>query len=167
MHIGVDYSTKKISAARLSGDGRLLDLGSYVIRKRQPQAESHRELMMWFAEFYGDPSFRKGTVETLYVESPLMHHGDTQTALGMAMVVGGIMAEFWMHEGLPEVFTIVQPATWKKQVCGNGRLDKQQVAEWLGSNHPDIAAKCGSDDEVDAVCIAMCGAKQAVADAQG
>lgn len=53
---------------------------------------------------------------------------------------------------------LVPVSSWKKGTVGKGNATKDDVAEWLRKEHPDLSSMCGSDqDLVDAACICLYG----------
>lgn len=92
----------------------------------------------------------------LWVEQPFKSNGpkaNQTTTIAMAEVVGAILsAAHWSR------VTMVGQSTWKAQVCGNGRCDKDQVTAWLAYHHSDLLGLCnGNQDQIDAMCIGMYG----------
>jgi Holliday junction resolvasome RuvABC endonuclease subunit len=91
-------------------------------------------------------------------EPPLAGARNIRTFLGLAQTSGALMAR------LMGPVELVPVGTWKKEVCGNGSLDKAGVAEWLGKAHPSYLEHCGSDQNlIDATCIALFGVLRGVA----
>jgi len=151
MHMGVDYSTKKVAAALVDERGRLLAVESHEFKGKGYDSgfefvvnEYRRLLYRWLLYYQ---------VGSLALEAPIVGlSGNPQTAIRMSMVCGAMMLISNDHR-LP--VSLVPVSTWKKDVCGNGGFDKAHVAHWLYENHPGIRSLCSTDDEVDAVCIAL------------
>jgi Holliday junction resolvasome RuvABC endonuclease subunit len=101
----------------------------------------------------------KETIPTkarLWVEMPYLSNGpgaNQTVTIGMAETVGIVQAAApWT-----EVHMVGQ-STWKSQVCGNGRMKKDEVSMWLLDNHPYLFALCGGNqDQMDAMCIGLYG----------
>jgi len=52
----------------------------------------------------------------------------------------------------------VAVSSWKKATVGKGNAKKEDVRLWLDTNHPDMAARCGGNQDLyDAACIAIYG----------
>jgi Holliday junction resolvasome RuvABC endonuclease subunit len=91
----------------------------------------------------------------LWVEQPFLSNGgksNQTTTIAMAETVGAVQAAMLWGS-----VNIVSQSTWKAQVCGNGRLDKLQVGDWLAMHHPGLSDICSGQDEVDAMCIGLYG----------
>jgi Holliday junction resolvasome RuvABC endonuclease subunit len=104
-------------------------------------------------------------VEKAYVGNT---NGNVASAMALSQTIGAILAAApWARVDM------VDQATWKAQVCGDGRMDKDGVAAWLRDFHPLLFAQCEyiehrdihrnvylqiNQDQVDAFCIGMYGA---------
>ena len=146
--VGVDIGVRRI-ALGLPGWGNscAVDLGKRI-------GVRHRELYHlagWMSQVLPIP----GNIH-LWVEQPYLSNGpgkNQNTTIKMAELVGAIKAAAEWGE-----VTLVGQSTWKAQVCGNGRTEKDEVALWLSANHPDLYAKCVMDqDRIDAMCIGLYG----------
>ena len=91
----------------------------------------------------------------LWIESAIQGHSNVQTTVKMAQTQGALMS---IHDG---PCTVVAPSSWKAGLPGlGGHASKEQVAEWLFYNHPDLHAHCDSQDEIDAMCLSLYGQSQ-------
>lgn len=52
---------------------------------------------------------------------------------------------------------VVHSMTWKSQVIGNHRADKDEIKAYLQEHHPKLAEKCHTEDEHDAMVIGLYG----------
>lgn len=153
MYIGIDYSSRKVSAARLDQGGRLNWLFSYSVPKNSTDPLENLNLIA--AEYHHSRSMNVDCASYNYVsiEAPIVGgSGAARTALNMAMVAG-VLARYEHKQN--SIVTLVPPATWKRTVCGKGNMSKDQVSKWLGDYYPSQWERCTNDDEVDAVCLAM------------
>ena len=146
--VGVDIGVRRIALGiphlRLT---HAVDLGKKI-------GVRHRELYHlsgWMSQALPVP----GAVR-LWIETPFMSNGpkaNQTTTIKMAEVVGAIKAA-----GEWAAVDLVGQSTWKAQVCGNGRAEKEDVWAWLEVNHPELFANCLSDqDRMDAMCIGLYG----------
>lgn len=80
-------------------------------------------------------------------------HANQTTTIGMAETVGCVLgAEKW---GKAEK---IGQSSWKKGLLGDGNASKDEIADWLATNRPDLFAKCAaSQDMIDAMCIGLYG----------
>lgn len=85
------------------------------------------------------------------IEAPIAGaSGNVQTAVGIAVTVGAVLAETrgWGF--------LVAPASWKAAIVGHGHADKPDIRAWLEASDPQAAQACGrSKDLVDATCLAF------------
>ena len=154
MNYGVDFGARRLAVAcpemRVAAEIRLPDP-----TKKRP-ADPHRELRQlteWFKGAVPD-------IAEIWVELPFVGRGNSniRTAIRLGMTVGAVLA---CHAGPAHV---VDQATWKASVIGNGNAGKPAVRTWLEEHHPALATLCGeSQDLVDANCIALHGAQVAQA----
>ena len=88
---------------------------------------------------------------TVWIEQPVVQHGpkaNIGTAVRLGMTVGAI---FGVHAGPGYV---VDQATWKAGVLGNGDAGKDEISAWLWAESPGDAEACNGDqDLIDATCI--------------
>ena len=146
--VGVDIGVRRIALGwPKMGLSQAIDLG------KKPGVR-HRELFHlagWMSQVLPMP----GMVH-LWIEQPYLSNGpgkNQNTTIAMAETVGAIKAAAEWGE-----VTLVGQSTWKAQVCGNGRADKDEVSLWLLEAHPEVFAKCRSDqDRIDAMCIGLYG----------
>jgi Holliday junction resolvasome RuvABC endonuclease subunit len=148
IQLGVDYGVRRIAVANLT-DGFAL---SFEIKKCADRgselnylADRYQELLIELSATYGIGNIH------LWIEGAIMGHLNVQVAVAMGATQGAIMGT----HGAP--CTIVPPATWKAGTVGNGGAGKDDVADWLQIYHSDLYAICHSQDEIDAMCMALYG----------
>ena len=91
--------------------------------------------------------------EVVAVEAPIQGmHRNVRVGISMAMVAGAITVAA-RQAGARAL--LVEPSTWKKAVVGVGNANKEQVAQWLQSQHRDLHQQATSQDLVDATCLAL------------
>ena len=146
MDVGVDIGVRRIALGWPERKrSEAVDLGKKVgIRHKELQA-----LTCWMG-------LQLPAEVNLWIEQPYLSNGpgaNQTTTIKMAELVGAIkVAHPWYQ------VILVGQSTWKAQVCGNGRAEKDEVALWLSVNHPDLYAKCVMDqDQIDAMCIGLYG----------
>lgn len=158
-YVGVDYSTRKVALASYDVDEsdpedatEIMSLWSW----QAPRKVTGRAATQQMFEALEDhaSATRCFLDASVVVEAPISGgNGSRSTALGMAAAFGGIWFCSLWHGALELQFAA--PSHWKKLVTGFGGHDKSGVRGFLEANHPAIAAICDSDDEADAVCMAL------------
>lgn len=94
-------------------------------------------------------------IVSVWLELPYVSHGgrsNPNVTIGMAETVGAVRC---FRAGI-SVETVV-PSTWKKEVCGDGRTDKDATSAWLLEHEPELFDACDTEDEIDAMCIGLYG----------
>ena len=107
--------------------------------------------------------------EALYNHSPSRHgvpidhvaiegysYGSKQTNLPQLGELGGLMKLAVYQAGIP--VAMISPGTWKRVLCGNGRLDKKDAAVEIYKRYRVEYPR--SQDTLDAWAIAMCHRRQ-------
>ena len=89
-----------------------------------------------------------------FIERPFLSGSiaNPNTTIGMAETVGIIRACVQWHAPT----TLVNPSTWKAELIGNGRADKDEVRRWLIETR-GFPADEYSEDMVDATCVGLYG----------
>jgi Holliday junction resolvasome RuvABC endonuclease subunit len=153
--LGVDYSTKKCAVSVLSPSGGLVR-SVQLPRRSTDMLRNLEQVWAFFEEMAVDAAAGlSGQPCMVAVESPIVGgSGAASTAIGMSMACGGIVRAAQSLFGA-DCVGLVYPASWKKQVCGKGSLDKEQVSAWLLQHRPDLYQLCANDDEVDATCLSL------------
>lgn len=91
--------------------------------------------------------------DVVAVEAPIQGMSrNVRVGISLAMVAGAIVVAARQAGAHVDV---VPPASWKKTVIGIGNANKESVSNYLEEHHPQLHSQCGSQDMVDAVCIAM------------
>ena len=91
--------------------------------------------------------------DVVVVESPIQG-GSRNVRVGISLgMVAGALCVAARQAGAS--VQLVPPASWKKMVVGHGNANKEQVALWLQSEHPELRAEAHSQDLVDATCLAL------------
>ena len=146
--VGVDIGVRRIALGLPQlGLSHAVDLGTKVgIRNVELY-----HLSGWMSQVLPVP----GNIH-LWIETPFMSNGpkaNQTTTIKMAEVVGTIKSAGEWAE-----VTLVGQSTWKAQVCGSGKTDKEGVAQWLFDHRPELYPKCRADqDRIDAMCIGLYG----------
>lgn len=144
---GVDLGGRKV-AISIFADGVLTSVADLTV----PQTSRAMELRTLAEWSYGHLK----VCDLVMVEEPLIGRG-VRASLQIAQTAGAVMATLggtpWSHKS-----SFVPVASWKKEVCGSGNLNKEAVADWLKSSHPAYAALCGANqDRIDSCCIGLYG----------
>lgn len=90
----------------------------------------------------------------LVIEQPMLAAvgGSTQTLEHMSEVIGMVLAaDSWGSAKMVNV------STWKALLLGYGHADKEDIDAWLRLTAPELRQLCGTEDEVDAMCIGLFG----------
>lgn len=94
-----------------------------------------------------------------FAERPFLRTArpNVQTAVGMSISAGAALTQ------LPGAVVLLKhPTVWKKELCGNGNADKDEIRRVVTAREPALAALCGEDqDRYDALGIALAGANLA------
>ena len=92
-------------------------------------------------------------IDSVWIEDTLVGN-NIKYSLQLTEVRGAVMAAMRMHVDV----RVVNVATWKKDVVGDGHASKDAVRDYMHVTHPDYAALCGDDQDLhDAACIALYG----------
>jgi hypothetical protein len=149
MIYGIDYGCRRVA---VSGP----DLARAALILPDPKTGTHR--LTGPHEVFLVGGFIAATVPqdaAIYIEQPVARHGarvNTGTAIRLSMTVGAVFAR---HAGPGYV---VDQATWKAALLGNGHASKDEIATWLWSESPGDAEACdGDQDLIDATCIRIYG----------
>jgi Holliday junction resolvasome RuvABC endonuclease subunit len=154
--VGIDYSTRKVAMVVLTGptaDGipRLPLVVSYNAPKKLVGLDAMMEMLKAFTEWCADALVMDAEV---FIESPIMGRMlNAQTAVSMGMAAGALLQASITY-GASSV-ELVAPSYWKKQVCGNGAMAKDDIKAWMAQHRPDMDSLCDNDDERDAMCLAL------------
>jgi hypothetical protein len=89
----------------------------------------------------------------LWIDRPLFAGTGTESGARLTETVSAVLtAQEWDYE--PHM---VFNMTWKSQVLGNTSASKDDIRRWVEENHPELAAVCQTEDEYDAMVIALYG----------
>lgn len=91
--------------------------------------------------------------DVVWIEDTLVGN-NRKYSLQLTEVRGAVMAAMPMHVDV----RLVNVATWKAQVVGDGHANKDSVRDYIHVTHGAYAPLCGSDQDLyDACCIALYG----------
>lgn len=149
--VGVDIGTHRVAWAAFSYGEAEVDSLDYSADKFRRQMSRESELMKLADGVAGVGDY---ALARLWIERPYLSgvRANPTTTIGMAETVGAIRAV-----GPWASVELVNPSTWKAQVVGHGFADKDQVRAWLIENVPEAAAQCQTEDEYDALGLAIYG----------
>ncbi len=92
-------------------------------------------------------------VDQVWIEDTLIGN-NRKYSIQLTEVRGAVMAALALSADV----RLVNVATWKAQVIGDGHANKDSVKDYIHVTHPAYAALCGSDQDLyDAACIALHG----------
>lgn len=138
-----------------------IDLGVRTIHVSTPskcftitaekKSERHTEIINLYTQFYHRVIGPK-MMAKCFVEEPVVAGArNLRSSLQIAQVSGAILAT-------PINSYLVPVSTWKKEVVGKGNASKDEVAEWLLLNRPELYELTGGkQDHIDATCIRLYG----------
>ena len=145
MDVGVDIGVRRIAIGSVHpAFSSSIDLGK---KPGDRQYEVHM-LSRWMRE---QPI--RGA--RLWIERPYLSSSisNPDTSIAMGETVGVIRAA-----GLWSAVTMVHQSSWKAQVLGNGKADKDEIRGWVEREWPMLADLClGVEDRYDAMCIGVYG----------
>jgi Holliday junction resolvasome RuvABC endonuclease subunit len=92
-------------------------------------------------------------VDQVWIEDTLIGN-NRKYSIQLTEVRGAVMAALALHADV----RLVNVATWKSQVLGDGHASKDAVRDYIHVTHPDYAALCGSNQDLyDACSISLYG----------
>jgi Holliday junction resolvasome RuvABC endonuclease subunit len=92
-------------------------------------------------------------VDQVWIEDTLVGN-NKKYSIKLTEVRGAVMAALALHADV----RLVNVATWKAQVVGDGHASKDAVRDYIHVTHSDYAALCGSNQDLyDACCISLHG----------
>ena len=149
--MGVDYSTRKVALAYLP-----MDRGHPIVRSFDaPRRTTGIDAMRLMLKEYADWCCSALVLDCeVLVEAPIMGTSlNVQTAVNMGVAAGALL-QCSIDYGATSA-DLVSPSFWKKSVVGIGNCDKEQVRGWLATARPDLDAFVSTQDECDAMCLAL------------
>lgn len=151
MTVGIDYGVRRVALG--CPEARF---ASSMEAPEQPTADfdAFHAMASWVAEQLLVLTRDHGEIQLAALEHPFAGSGNanvgTAIRLGMAAGAFGLICK---ELAIP-VF-VVQQSTWKKDVLGNGGLDKPGIAREAALRWPDHAALTSGEDELDAMMIGL------------
>lgn len=92
-------------------------------------------------------------IDMVWIEDTLVGN-NRKYSLQLTEVRGAVMAA----QAITTDVRMVNVATWKKQVVGDGHASKDQVKDYIDVTYGAYAALCGDDQDLyDAACIGLYG----------
>lgn len=89
----------------------------------------------------------------LWIDRPLFAGTGTESGARLTETVAAVLtAQEWEHEPV-----VVSNMSWKSQVLNNTKATKDEIRAWVEEHYPDLAAICQTEDEYDAMVIALYG----------
>lgn len=143
--MGVDLGISKI-ACFVPGetpDGRVHETIKTVSRSMQLLGLS--TFVHTMVELHG--------VDQVWIEDTLIGN-NRKYSIQLTEVRGAVMASLALHCDVQ----LVNVATWKAQVVGDGHASKDAVRDYIHVTHSAYAALCGENQDLyDAACISLYG----------
>lgn len=96
-----------------------------------------------------------GVLVAATIESPIVGRGGPRATIVQAFTSGAIQGALF---DVGVEVSLANVSSWKKQVVGNGRASKEDIANFVGLRWPAFFSQAeGSQDLADAICIARYG----------
>ena len=151
--IGVDCSTKNITAVILSPDGEIMAM-IFIGSELKDMDERLVELGTGFQEKLSS-NVVCGEDFAAFVENAI-YLNNSKVTIGIAQVVG--VVKFLLESRGIKCFG-VDNRSWKKFVLANGRADKEKIMKFAKVKW---GASITSQDEADASCLSLFGVMRVV-----
>jgi Holliday junction resolvasome RuvABC endonuclease subunit len=143
---GVDLGIHKVALASFCAG--VFDTQVWNVDPDMPRALQLRELGMVVAGLR-----QLQGLDQLWIEDTLVGN-NIKYSLQLTEVRGAVMAAQTMDTDV----RLVNVATWKAQVIGDGHASKDAVRDYIHVTHPAYAPLCGDDQDLyDAACIGLYG----------
>ena len=151
--MGIDLGTRKV-AYSLWEDDVLLCTEAY-----ESQAGDRPTQLMDCADFIYEAASNLGP-DLVLIEDTLIGN-NRKYSIKLSQMMGAVMYTLELArrsgDGYYDILT-VNVSTWKKDVVGSGKADKEAVRNYLWSYDSAYSALCGHDqDRFDAACIGYYG----------
>ena len=141
---GIDADTKSIAMVTFLGKPLSAE---YIKVPGQRANDRFNNLIRAFIELQSEWLLS----DWVWIEEPVMG-ANAKASINQAYVVGAIRAVLIQH-GIPN--TVINNATWKKQVIGNGHASKEEIADFATGA---LDMKSGQQQDIyDAACMAQFG----------
>lgn len=148
--LGADLSLRQPGFCVLSiSDGTISDVKLYSVNNKQDKKKSHGQLLNEIGEKFKQ-IFPLNCTVFLVRENEIMKV-KVPSERSLSKVVG--ITDWFAWALFGKEWYSIYPVTIKKLITGNGRADKEQVAECLKHYIGDVTFKC--DDESDAAAVAI------------
>ena len=157
--IGFDLGTRKWSAGKATesnGKVKLSDPYTVIAPEGMNRADQ-----LWILMASARSHILLNAPDIVVVEEPLQGN-NRKYSLQIAEVKGAVLAGVASAiEKIPHnvYVTGANVKTWKKDVLGNGNATKTDIATFLTEHYRVYSAVCGNQDELDAGCVAIYGAR--------
>ena len=172
---GIDPSSKKIVIVETRKTNTRKPFIHSVELLHDRIEDNQLEAFDFIVEFCMAVRERDGQSPNLYLEAPVMGGGGGSAmrpgaTIPQAYVSGSIMAAAAQCRS---PIQLVNNSTWKKRICGNGNIAKENIGPWVKENWPELYRKAPvvsakqhqgkipnnmpEQDTLDAGCISLFG----------
>ena len=154
--IGLDPSTKRLAIFVLR-NGKAIH-SEWRPLPTDPQVRLHRAMiyMQMQCKKWGLRARANNSVLNFAIEEPVVGRGGAYVTIAQSKVHGACVAGAIQSGAVANVWA-VQNSSWKKFVCGNGKIPKESIPGWMKANWRAAYEKTSTPDEIDAACIAQWG----------
>src|SRR3990167_9561875 len=125
MIVGFDCSSKAIHAVVLSSKGKFVSKHKWSDASK----DTNTRFVHMIAALKQDENFDIHDVELVVIENAIYVQNPI-TTMSINKVIGGVQFFFFEYE-IPVLF--VENKTWKKEVIGNGNVDKEGITKFVVS----------------------------------
>jgi Holliday junction resolvasome RuvABC endonuclease subunit len=150
--VGMDLSSRTAAMVAVREDGSYHAHDKIEIHVKHTK---NRALVCTGVHTYVVKRLQEWDATHVFIEEPVVAGAmNMRSSLLIAQVCGAVL----VAAGMERVCQLVPVSSWKKATVGRGNADKQQIREWLDAHHPEIATKCGLDQDLyDAAGSALYG----------
>ncbi|MAH47479.1 hypothetical protein CMI37_16765 [Candidatus Pacearchaeota archaeon] len=143
---GIDISTTKIAIAKLSSE----DFSVVELRTKSRSWEKRLEQL--YRPFFDYVSENVSKEDTVFIED--VPYVQNRAAVIRLVHVQALCRVVCIHHGV-DIFG-VNVSTWKKDVIGDGRADKEKIKKMALKIFDNKVSRL-SQDAIDALCVAKWG----------
>ncbi len=152
MVIGIDPSSAKLAVVSSTRGREQFDY--HVSKLSMDKTEAAGQAFVYMRDYF-QLLLDGGWEPYVFQEAPVMGRGGAHATVVQAQVGGAIMAAASVSK-VP--LRLVNNQSWKKRICGNGGINKEEVAARMRDIWPELLEHAGKDqDMIDAGAINLFG----------
>ena len=144
---GIDLGVRKV-ALSICSDGVVTVADDYEVTNLIHRQDQLALLAAWVMQYVRP-------CEYVFIEEPLVGRG-VRTSMQISQTCGAILGALGRHKTVQA--QLVDNKMWKKSIVGSGNASKNDIKNWLKTQHPTYYSQCGENqDRIDACCIGLYG----------